>query len=336
VASASPTFYLFYGDDDLSIDEAVNKIRASMGDSAEADMNTSEFDGESSSVHEILNAVSSFPFLSDKRLVLVRGLVAHITRKGAGNVGKKALDTLLDALPDLPSTARLVLIERGTNLRKDSKLVKLVTSHENGYCHHFEAPKDAVGWILQRAKKEYKVEIETSAAEALASVIGTDLRRADNELVKLVSYVDDERPITEHDVSILTPYVADVNVFNMVDALAVGNGKLAIQLMNSALEQDPSDPGFRLFSLIVRQFRLLLLTREHLDTGGSRNGGVIASAIGIRSSWQAEKIAKQSRAFNVTQLDTIFKRLQQYDQDMKTGRITPRLALDLFVASVGK
>ena len=62
----------------------------------------------------------------------------------------------------------------------------------------------------------------------------------------------------------------------------------------------------------------------------------IANAIGIRSSWQADKLAKQSRAFTVEQLERIYRRLQQYDHDMKTGGIEPRLALDLLVASLAQ
>lgn len=330
---STPTFYLLYGDEDMARTDAVNKIRASMGDSAEADLNISEYDGETASVNEILNAARSFPFLSDKRLVIVRGLIAHLTRKGAGETGKKELEMLLEALPNLPNTARLVLVER-ENLRKDSKLVKLASSHERGYCKHFEAPKDSTDWILRRAKSEYNAAMELDAARALASVTASDLRRADNELVKLVSYVDGERPISEKDVILLTPYVAEANVFEMVDALAMGNGGRALSLLNTALEQDPSDPGFGLLALITRQFRLLLLTREHLSGGGSAAGSAIAEAIGISSSWQAEKLSKQSRAFSVPELEAVYRRLQKYDQDIKTGRIEIRLALDLFIASM--
>lgn len=330
---STPTFYLLYGDEDMARTDAVNKIRAGLGNSPEAALNISEYDGENTSVHEILNAARSFPFLSDKRLVIVHGLIAHLTRKGAGESAKKDMETLLEALPNLPNYARLVLVER-ENLRKDSKLVKLAATHEKGYSKHFEAPKDSTDWILKRAKTEYNATIELDAARALASVTGSDLRRADHELFKLVSYVDGQRPIREHDVILLTPYVAEANVFDMVDALAAGNGARALTLLHTSLEQDPSDPGFGLLALITRQFRLLLLTREHLASGGSAVGSAIADAIGINSSWQAEKLSKQSRAFSVRELEKIYRRLQKYDQDIKTGRIEIRLALEVFIASM--
>ena len=86
MSKAPKTFYILHGDDDFSLEQEVASLRAKMGD----EMNTSEFDGETASVPEVLNAVCSYPFLSDKRLVIVKGMLSHITRKGAGETGKKA------------------------------------------------------------------------------------------------------------------------------------------------------------------------------------------------------------------------------------------------------
>jgi DNA polymerase III subunit delta len=321
------TFYLFHGDDDLTIDEAVAKLRTQMGGGPNAELNTSEFAGETTSVPEIIGAVSSYPFLADRRLVIVRGLVGWLTRKGAGETGKKALDQLADELPHLPPYARLVLIERH-KLPDNSKIVKLAREH--GYEKAFTAPKDSTGWIIKRARDEYTAEIEPRAAAALASVIGDDLRRADNELLKLVSYVGGERPINENDVARLTPYVAEASLFEMVDALAEGRGKAAITLIHTLLGEQKEDP-FALYGMIVRQFRLLLLTREYLSAGGSP--GSISEALHVHS-FVAQKLAKQSRIFSVDQLEQIYRALLDNDLKMKTGRIKPELALDLFIANL--
>lgn len=328
--SQATTFYVLHGDDDIGRDEAVAKIRAQMGKGTEAEMNTSEFDGTVAGVPEMLNAVRSFPFLADKRLVVVKDLLAHLGRKGGGEVAKQHTAQLLETLPNLPTYARFVMIERDT-LHAEHKVLKLAESHANGYAKAFLKPQDATGWIIARAKKAYQASITHQAAHALASVTGNDLRRADNELFKIAVYVDGERDITEADVALLTSYVPEANVFHMVDALANGNGKHALTLIYTALAHDPRDDGFGLFALIVRQFRLILLAREHLANGGSpRQLPDVLHA----KSFVADKVAQQSRAFTVEQLDSIYKRLQAYDKDMKTGKIAPRLALDLFVASV--
>lgn len=327
---SAPRFYIFHGDDLISRDEALDRMRQSMGE--DGDLNRSEFDGALTPVPEVLAAVKSLPFLADKRLVIARGLISHITRRGAGQAGKTATDRLIAELPQLPDFARLVLVEDSL-LRDSNRLLKAALKLDNGFVRAFAKPQNLARWIVERAQSEYAAEIRPGAAEAIASVVNDDLLRADNELCKLVAYVNGERPISEDDVAALTPYVPEANVFEMVDALATGNGARALQLVQQSLHEDPKDPGFRLFALITRQFRLLLMTRDHIAGGGGSQAPAIAKALGVHP-FAAGKLARQSRRFRIEQLDAILKHLQRADQDMKTGRIQPRLALDLLVTSL--
>lgn len=324
----TPTFYVFHGDDDLRIEEEVARVRERMGSSPDAQMNTSEFDGTATGIHEILNVASTYPMFYDKRLVIVKDLLAWITRKGAGNTGKQAVELLVENLPNLPEWTRLVFVER-VKLPDTHKIAQLAKQHPSGLEKAFAAPKDPTQWIIKRAQDAYGANIEPRAAAALASVIQSDLRRADNELVKLVSYVGTERPITENDVALLTPYVAEASMFEMVDALAEGRGKAAMTYIRRLLEQ--GEDVFSLYGMIVRQFRLLLLAKEHLATGGYP--GTISEAIGVHR-FVAEKLAKQTRSFSLSDLERIYGLLHDYDVQMKTGRIEPELAVDLLIASL--
>ncbi len=344
--SATPTFYILHGDDSISRDAALARMREAMDE--DGGLNRSEFDGAQTSAAEVLAAARSLPFLAEKRLVIVKGLISHVTRK------KAEADRLIAELHGLPAYARLVLYET-VPLDTGNRLLKAAQQMENAYVRYFSAPENLRDWLRLRAQ-EYGAEISPRAAAAISDLLSYDehsrqargrnaarrragmqaraqaLLAADNELHKLVCYVDGEREISEDDVAALTPYVPEANVFEMVDALANGNGGRALELISRSLHDDPSDPGFRLFALIARQFRLLAMTRDHLDRGGGQ-GGAIAQAVGV-SPFVAGKLATQSRRFKAAQLDAILKRLQRYDQEMKTGRIAPRLALDVLVTSL--
>ncbi len=330
MSKPSPRAYVFHGEDDLGRDEAVQKLLNAMGSSPEAEMNTSRFD-ESADVPTIINAVRSMPFLSDRRLVIVTGLLAHLGRKGGGEAAKKALERLVSEIPQLPTYSRLAFIER-VSLKPDHKVLQAVAD-SGGFVRAYPLPDDATDWILKRAKVAYALEMDARTANALASVIGGDLRRADNELYKLWCYTNGERPVTEADIALLTPYVPEANIFEMVDALATQNGKLAMRLIHTAIQQDPREDGFGIFGMIVRQFRALLLARAHLSSGGRRRD--LPNLLKMHP-YAAERAEKQSRAFTLEQLEAIYRRLQTYDEDMKTGKITPLLALDLLVASLSK
>lgn len=330
MSKAQPIFYIFHGEDALSVDEAVGKMRAQMLEEDPAAMNISEFDGQTTAPAEVIVAAASFPFLASKRLIIVKGMLAWLTRKGAGEIGKKGIDVLLTDLPNLPPTARLVFVEH-EELAKTHKILKLAGENPNGYEKAFAAPKDSTQWILKRARDAYGAKIQPQAAAALASVTGDDLRRADNELLKLVSYVDEGQEITETHVAALTPYVPEASMFALVDAMVEGRADVAAKTLHSLL--DAGETPFSLYGMIVRQFRLLLLAREHLSAGGAPGelAGVLKSA-----PFVAQKASSQSRRFSVEALETIYATLLDYDVKMKTGRIDPELALDLLIAGLGK
>jgi DNA polymerase-3 subunit delta len=325
---STPVFYLFHGDDDLGMEAEVAGMVARMG--ANGDLNTSRFDGTQTPVSEIMGAALAFPFLSDKRLVIVKDLLSWITRKGAGESGKKAVELLLNELPNLADWARLVLVERD-KLPESSKVLKWAHNNPRAYVKLFSAPADSTEWIIKRAHDAYNVGIEPAAAAALAAVTPGDLRRADNELLKLAAYTDG-RTITEDDVAVMTPYVTEANMFAMADALAEGRADRAAALLHRLLEQE--EDIFGVYGMIVRQFRLMLLTREALDAG--RKPAEALADFGVKSSFQIDKLTKQARAFTLAQLETVYKRLRDYDRDMKTGRIEPLLALDVLIASLGR
>ncbi len=323
----TPTFYVLHGSDEFRLRAAVQKMREQMGDPTTADLNTVTLDGKTASVANVLSAIRAMPFLSDKRLVIVEGMLSWLGRKGAGKSAKAELETLSEGLQELPEWARLVFVEP-TALSERNPILKLAQTLPNGYHKAFNPPRNPTRWITERARDEYGTAIEPAAAMALASVVGDDLRAADSELAKLAAYVNGERPIGEMDVALLTPYVVEADIFQMVDALGKRDGATAARLLHRLLDHD--EP-LRLFGMIVRQFRLLLLAREHLNEGG--NAKSAGKALGVHP-YVGEKAAQQARAFTLEQLRDVYHFLLETDLGIKTGRVDAVLALDLLIAGV--
>ncbi len=83
MSKTPPIFYVFHGDDDLRMDDEIARFRKLMGDGPNAEMNIAEFDGTATDIGEILGAATSYPFLAEKRLVIVRNLLTWITRSSS-------------------------------------------------------------------------------------------------------------------------------------------------------------------------------------------------------------------------------------------------------------
>ncbi|MBW4437235.1 MAG: DNA polymerase III subunit delta [Pleurocapsa minor GSE-CHR-MK-17-07R] len=319
---------IFHGDDDYSIEEAADALTSAHRARPNADFNMAVYRGTETPVPEILSAAGSLPFLADQRLIVVKGLLAHLARKGGGETAKKATEQLVRALPGLPDSTTLLFTERG-KLADSHAVLKAVPATS---VRLFSAPRDGTDWIMKWAKA-HGIAIEPSAAHALALTTNNDPRTAANELEKLHAYVNGERPVREEDVALMTPYVAEANMFEMVDAMGMGRADVAARLAHRMIEQ--TGDIFPLYGMIVRQFRNLLLVKEHLSTGGSRDKNVIAQALGIHP-FAADKLSSQSRPFTLEQLERIYRQLLDYDVKIKTGGIDPVLAIDMLIAALGR
>ncbi len=317
----TPTFYLLHGEDGLTRSEEVARLRARFAAGADpttAEMNTTLLDGAEATLAEVQGACDALPFFAERRLVIVEGMLA--------NANRDLVKALADYLPTLPDWARLALVEH-KRLPDNHPIVKLARAHERGYERTFDLPSNALNWIRKRAP-QHGADITPQAAAALAELVGDDLYAADNELFKLATYTAGARPIDVDDVALLTPYVPEANIFEMVDAVVRGDAPGALSRMHRLAEE--SDP-LGLLGMIVRQFRLLILTKTYLEAGHSPDG--LAEAIAVHP-YAAKKLPAQARGFSMDELEEIYRRLLDYDVQIKTGRLKPDLALDLLVSAL--
>jgi DNA polymerase III subunit delta len=322
-----PVVYLLHGEDEFAITQYIAGIQAKLGDAALVDLNTTRLDGRSVSYSEIEAAVSSLPFLGKRRLVLMSNPLAYLGRTSENERFKELLSRI-------PAAVAFVLYElRPFSTKKDKKFQWLEKLSEASggriLLKHFSLPKSGeMSARIQKIAKEAGMEITPQAAQLLASLVGENPRLAQQELNKLFAYVNYRRSIEEEDVQSLTVDVGQGDIFAMVDAIGHRNGRLALQMLHRLLlEQDVVS----IYGMVVRQFRLLLLTREILDNGGQQ-GDVIREL--KQHPFVAEKVVKQVRHFSIQDLEAIYHHLLSIDVAVKSGETDPVLALDTFIAGI--
>lgn len=323
-------FYLFHGEDEFSRAEAVQNLKQRMGDDpAMADLNTTILDGRKITLGELRHVCDTIPFMADRRLVIVEGLLGTLTAQG-GRKDKEAYDELVTYLPQLPPTTRLVLVEN-RRIPQKHPVYQLALAEECGHVQEFSPPQRStlLRWINDRVEG-HGGQITAQAAGELAALVGNDLRLLDQEIAKLVAYAGDERPVGVDDVHLLVSYAQEANVFHMVDALGRRDGRTAMRLLHQLLN---AQPPLALLGMIVRQFRILVQVKELSERGlGPRE---IAGELKLHK-FVAEKGYHQARNFSMAQLETVYDKLVETDVAIKTGQLEPVLALDLLIAGLGK
>jgi DNA polymerase-3 subunit delta len=321
-------FYVFHGPDEFQRTEALNKLKAQMGDPGLAELNTSVMDGEGLSLGQLQEVCDALPFMSDRRLVIVHN---YLTRLGAGKgeVERAALESLAAYLPGMSSSVRLIFVERAT-LPRSHPILKLAEKHEAGQVHTFEGPGrgELIGWIAERVTAR-GAAIERPAADALGMAVGDDLRLLNSEIEKLITYVGGERAISPADVELMVPYAGAANVFVMVDAIGRRDGRAALGMLHKLLDENAAP--LYLLSMIVRQFRILIQVKELAAQGLAVS--TIAKQAGLHP-FVAEKAQRQAMNFSMGQLELIYARLLETDLAIKTGQIEEVLALDTLVAAL--
>ena len=331
-----PRFYLLHGPDEFASAEFLASLKEKMGDPALAELNTTAFDGRNVTLTEVRTACDTLPFLAARRLVLVEGWLTKLLGRGeAGeeeplpetSTARDTLAALAEYLPALPETTALVFVEK-RGLPERNALLKTAAANEWGYVKFFDVPKGEalMGWIRARAKAEGG-EFSRDAAQALAAVEG-DPRALGHEIRKLLSYVNFARPVEVADVETLTPAGGETKIFDMVDALGQRRGQTAMRELRKLLDQE--EPLYVL-GMIVRQFRLMLQAKEMLE---ARAGEADVARVLALHVFPAGKICAQARNYSLGDLERIYRRLLEYDADIKTGQVEAGAALDTLVAGL--
>jgi DNA polymerase-3 subunit delta len=319
-----PRVYLLVGDDRFAVNEFVATLRSKIGDATVADMNTQRFSGDHLDRGAFEEACMSVPFLSSRRIVVLDNAQDVLKLKDS----REFLIALLDRLPD--STA-LVLIENAQTKgrkpkKKPSPLVSWVnTNPDLGKIWQFSSPHGAqfISWVQERCHS-LGGEMSVDAARLLAESVMDDPYLAHQEIVKLLGYVNYERPVELADVEKLTPFRGQTNIFAMVDAVGERRMSDANRYLHSVLAEEDS---FYVFAMIIRQFRLLLQAQSALEEGKE-----ISSVLNL-PKFVAQKISSQARAFSASELERIYHELLSIDISVKNSTINLDAALEGFIAA---
>lgn len=359
--AAAPVIYLLHGDDEFAIKQSIADLQAKNETESGpmAGMNTTILDGRAAALDELRYACLVLPFLAGRRLVIYHHPLARFRRSGrSGETGdgtdngvdapqgagssKKDRDALLSLLDSVPPTTALVLAEY--QLLEDSALQppyskKQVKDHwlvrwakanpARAFYKAHELPRGPalVRWIQNRTR-DLGGKITPDAAEELGNLVGGDTRTAENEIHKLLAYVNYARPVAYEDVALLTADIAETSIFDVVDAIGQRQAKQASRLLNRLLAED--DPQ-RIFGMVVRQFRLLLMARAVLEEGGGE--AEIARLVKVHP-FVARKLNEQARRFTTPDLEMLYHRLLEIDRGVKLSQVEMPVALNTLVASV--
>jgi DNA polymerase-3 subunit delta len=336
VNSPGGYIYILYGEDAFSRDEAVHTLKERMRGLPAGEHNLTDLSGNDATFASVRMAADAVPFLADRRMVLVRGLLSRLAGRGGGGRrpprrgARPAADTtldelqaLVDYLPFVPQTTSLVFVEEG---RLNPELLTAAIPRGRAFVREFPRMQDVAGWVRARARL-LEIDVDESAVRELSLLGGSDLRRLDSELKKLGAYANG-RTVTRADVHAMV-MSRDVQVWALLDGLAERRLEKALRALHSLYGQGES-PEALLGRDIAPHYRRLLLARELSVASREERARVDPAALGLNPA-TLSKWTEQAERFESIELQRALELLLDLDRQIKTGETTPELSLELAI-----
>lgn len=171
-------------------------------------------DGEEADLPAVIEAVSSLPFLTDSKMVVVHSL-------GANKPAAEHIEQIIDAVDE---ATELIFYEPSIDKRTSYfKALKKRTSLEE---HNDLAPHELVKWLVGEAQSQ-GADLSTSDANYLVERVGANQALLSNELSKLLTY---EPKISRENIDALTQPTPQSRIFDLLEAAFKGQKSRALEL----------------------------------------------------------------------------------------------------------
>ena len=327
--------YILFGQDDFSLRQSLEEIKGGIGDQTLLAANTTELDGRQVTLDQLRIACETVPFLAEKRLVIVNGLLERFESEGKSRRKKKSTratkqqndyKSLVACMSKTPDSTILVLVD-GRVASKNPLFMELSTRAEVREFRLLSSER-LRQWIQGRVTEEGG-SISPRAVGSLAGLVGGNLWVMAGEINKLVLFASGRR-IEEEDVKAVVGCAQEANVFVMVDAILEFKVGVAEQSLEQLLQRGAA-PAY-LLVMLSRQVRMIVRARELRNQGKPKIE--IQSRLGLTSEFALRKTLEQADRYSWERLKDVYHKLLEADLAIKTGKYKDELALNILVAEL--
>ncbi len=317
------SLYFITGAENYLIDAAVKAVAAdpAFGDGS---FNVSRFD-RNSQRDEIEEAVFKAPFLSDRRLVIVKDCQYF------ASAGAKEREKLIAVLDDIPETATVIFTFLGTDDLRTADLYQVPKiDKRNGL--YKKLMKDAFvitaepltaqvlkRWLISSARKN-GVRLTSVTSDLMLGI-------CDNGMYSLLSEIDKLKNtgIPEpgyDDITETVSHTTDFNLFMIQDHMMKRQYDKAFKIIDQVWEDERNFIG--LTSALAGKFRLLYMAKRALMAGSSQyKAEESLIKIGGAAPYPAKLAVREAGQFSDEALEKSFRLILEQDIKQKSEVISP-------------
>jgi len=314
--------HLLTGDDESLVGGAASELVQRLVGDGDRSFMVDDFDGDDYEVRQLVDAAQTPPFLTERRVVIGRGI---------GRFTTDDVEPLVAYLADpLPST-ELVLVGGGGRLPKS---LTDAVKKAGGEIVATGAPtgrKDRSLWIEEHVAAA-GVRLDAAALAAVSEWMGEDAGRLRAVLATLVSTYGTQQRLGVVDV---TPFLGDaggVPPWDLTDAIDRGDVTAALTHLRRMMRAGERHP-LQVMAILHNHFTRLM----RLDGANARSESDAASILNVKSGFQARKVLDQYRRLGSANVAQAIQLLAQADLDLRGMRDLPDDAvIEILVARLAR
>jgi len=295
--------------------------------------NTTTLDGQQVKLDQLKTVCETVPFLAERRLVIINGLLERFEPKVKSSRQKTPITnqqneykSLADYIGRLPDSTVLVLVDG--RIRSNNPLLRELSTKAEVKSFPLLRDTSLRQWIQRRVTEEGG-SISPGAANLLAKFVGSNLWIMANEINKLVLFASGRR-IEEEDVRMVVSHAEQANVFAMIDAILEFKAGVAEHLLQQLLERG-AVPAY-LLVMVSRQAQMIVRAKELKNQG--KPGIEIQNKLGLTSGFALRKTLEQADKYSLERLKEAYHKLLEADLSIKTGKYPGELALNILIAEL--
>jgi len=310
-----------YGADVFSAGEKIQVIKdAFKVKTDKSGLNIDIFDGEDFNFEKFHSTCMQSGFLATKRLIIVKNFLAH----GKADPKKAVLDLLLKIKDDQQNI--IIFWEQGNP--KPDELADFLKSQKK---EEFKAMTsfELKNWLKNYLQK-HNANIEPRALDSLIMTGGNNLWFLKNELDKLIAHAAGKIITIEDLTAITIAQLVQQNIFEMAECLAAGQKNKALKILENQLSFGENE--LYLFSMIVRQFRIIQQLRHLLDSG-IKTEKELADKTKL-NPFVVKKILPSAKTADPEKLKRIYQKLLQCDRQLKRSNVSKDQLLEMLLLKI--
>lgn len=312
--------HLITGDDESLVLTAVTELIHRLVGDSDRTMMVDDFSSDDYEMRAVIDAAQTMPFLTDKRVVVARGIGRFL----ADEVGP-----LVAYLGDpLPST-ELVLVGGG------GRIVKSITdaAKKAGATTTNTTPPTRKGdrslWIEEQIAGA-GMRLDSSALALVAGWMGEEAGRLAGVLQTLESTYGNDKTLSVADIEPFLGDAGSVPPWDLTDAIDRGDTKTALELLARMMQ---SRHPLQLMATLHNHYVRLL----KLDGAEANSEQAVADLLGIKVGYPAQKVMGQYRRLGSGGVARAIELLAQADLDLRGRRDLPEgLVMEVLVARLSR